>query len=111
MYKLSINYKTQFNLPSLKEGELLETKVQRITTNKEPIKDGAPTIYTERKEGVLAGYNIRTDRWDVALNAMNAVNKSKITKNKNWLKNDETNKTDGNTESPVVPSEAKKTLN
>ena len=29
-------------------GERLEEKIQRITSNKEPIKDGAPLIYTER---------------------------------------------------------------
>ena len=34
-------------------GERLEEKIQRITSNKEPIKDGAPLIYTERKNGVM----------------------------------------------------------
>ena len=28
------------------DGEMLETKVRRITENNEPITDGAPTIYT-----------------------------------------------------------------
>ena len=31
------------------EGELIETKVKRITVNEEPIKDGAPLVYTEKK--------------------------------------------------------------
>ena len=31
------------------EGETIETKVNRIVNNGEPIKDGAPIIYTERK--------------------------------------------------------------
>ena len=34
-------------------AESLEHKVKRILNNKEPIKDGAPLIYTERKDGVL----------------------------------------------------------
>ena len=29
------------------KGELIETKVKRITTNKEPISDGAPLVYTQ----------------------------------------------------------------
>lgn len=30
------------------EGETIEEKVERIVTNKEPISDGAPMIYTEK---------------------------------------------------------------
>jgi len=39
------------------EGETIEQKLVRIMNNKEPIKDGAPLIYTERKDGVQAGSN------------------------------------------------------
>lgn len=58
------------------QGETLETKIERIVNNKEPIKDGAPLIYTERKEGVRASTNIRTDRWEVAIDGMDKVAKS-----------------------------------
>lgn len=63
-----------------KEGEYIEEKVRRITENGEPIEDGAPIIYTERKDGVNPAYDIRTDRWEIAQNAMEQVgnNKSKI---------------------------------
>ncbi len=54
-------------------GEPIEHKVERIVSNKEPITDGAPEIYTERKEGVLSAYNIRTDRWEIAAEAMDKV--------------------------------------
>ena len=40
---------------------------------KEPITDGAPIIFTEKKDGVRPEYNIRTDRWDIALDAMNKI--------------------------------------
>lgn len=53
-----------------KEGELIEKKVRRLTQEKSPINDGAPIIYTERKDGVLPAYDIRTDRWDIAQAAM-----------------------------------------
>lgn len=58
------------------EGEMLEQKVERIVNNKEPIKDGAPLIYVDRKEGVRASTNIRTDRWEVAIDATESIAKS-----------------------------------
>ena len=58
------------------EGESIEAKVCRIVNNGEPISDGAPLIYTERKDGVKEEYNIRTDRFDIALNAMDYATKS-----------------------------------
>ena len=58
------------------EGERIEEKIARILNNKEPITDGAPPVYTERSAGVLPETNIRTDRWDVALEAMDKVTKS-----------------------------------
>ena len=68
------------------EGESIENKVQRITENNEPITDGAPIIYTNRDDGVLPAYNIRTDRWDVAQAAMDAVNQANLAKSKNYGK-------------------------
>lgn len=58
------------------EGETIEQKIERIVANKEPIKDGAPEIFTERKDGVISAYNIRADRWEIAADAMDAVSKS-----------------------------------
>lgn len=63
------------------EGEFIEEKIARVVENKEPIEDGAPIIYTERKDGVIPAYNIRTDKWDVALTAMDQVNKNWEAKN------------------------------
>lgn len=68
------------------EGESIENKVRRITENNEPITDGAPIIYTNREDGVLPAYNIRTDRWDVAQAAMDAVNQANLAKSKNYGK-------------------------
>lgn len=68
------------------DGESIESKVQRITENNEPITDGAPIIYTNRDDGVLPAYNIRTDRWDIAQQAMDAVNQANLAKSKNYGK-------------------------
>jgi hypothetical protein len=62
----------------LVEGERIETKVNRLIHNKEPIKDGAPMIYTEKSDGVIAAYNIRSDRWELATEAMDKVNAQRI---------------------------------
>lgn len=68
------------------EGESIENKVRRITENNEPITDGAPIIYTNRDDGVLPAYNIRTDRWEIAQQAMEAVNQANLAKSKNYGK-------------------------
>lgn len=69
-----INYKkTSIEVNQSVEGESIEQKIERVVNNNEPITDGAPIIYTERKEGVQPGYDIRTDRFEVALDAMDKV--------------------------------------
>ena len=80
MYKKTKFEETGFNVNKSIQGETLEQKIERITINKEPIKDGAPLIYTDRKDGVQAGYNIRTDRFEIAVEAMDAVSKSNTAK-------------------------------
>lgn len=87
MYKKNIQYtKTTLRVNEAIEGETIEQKVERVTINKEPIKDGAPLIYTERKDGVQAGYDIRTDRFDVAIDAMDYVARSVQAKRDNNAK-------------------------
>lgn len=78
MYRPPVMPKTSIDHNKSYEGETIETKVKRITTNKEPIKDGAPLVYTDRTEGVQPAYNVRTDRFDVAAEAMDKVTKSKL---------------------------------
>ena len=67
MYKTMHQTKTTLKVNQAYEGERIEQKIQRIVNNKEPITDGAPLIYTERKDGVQGDYDIRTDKWDCAL--------------------------------------------
>ena len=68
------------------DGESIESKVRRITENNEPITDGAPIIYTNREDGVLPAYNIRTDRWEIAQQAMEAVNQANLARSKDYGK-------------------------
>ena len=62
------------------EGESIETKCARILQNKEPITDTAPTIYTAKEDGVLPAYNIRTDRFDIAMDAYDKITRSSAKK-------------------------------
>lgn len=75
--KKRVHYKkTSITLNQSVEGETIEQKIERIVNNKEPLKDGAPLIYTERKEGIRPSTNIRTDRFEIAIDGMDKVSKS-----------------------------------
>lgn len=70
-------------------GETIEEKVNRIVNNKEPIKDGAPLVYTDRKDGVMAATDIRTDRFEVAIDAMDKVHEIKLGQRKKRMEEKE----------------------
>lgn len=55
------------------EGETIESRIKRMVSNGEPIGDAAPMRYTERKDGVLAESDVRTDKFDVALENMDKI--------------------------------------
>lgn len=55
------------------KGYTIEEMVNRLMDENTPIEETAPIIYTNRKDGVLPEYDIRTDRWDLAQKAMNKV--------------------------------------
>lgn len=60
------------------EAKPIEQVLEEITTTNEAISADAPIIYTSRADGVQAGYDIRTDRFDIAIEAMDRVSKTKI---------------------------------
>lgn len=77
MYKTPKFRQTSAKRNESVEGESLEMKIDRFVNNKEPMDDnGSEKIYMERKEGVSAAYNIRTDRFEIAVEAMDKVTKS-----------------------------------
>ena len=76
MYKIPKFSKTSIEVNKSVIGETIETQVERLVNNRENISGGSPLIFTERKDGVLAEYNIRTDRFEVAIDAMDKVSKS-----------------------------------
>lgn len=55
-----------------------EVKLRKIINGEaNNVEDGVfPTIYTEKKDGVQPEFDIRTDRFEVAIDAMDKINQS-----------------------------------
>lgn len=69
------------------QAEPREVKLRKIINGEaNNMEDGVfPTIYTEKKDGVQPEFDMRTDRFEVAIEAMDKINQStadKIAKNK-----------------------------
>lgn len=80
------------------EGEIIEKKMQRIMDEKSPIDDSAPIIYTEKKNGINPAHDVRTDRFDLAIEAMEIETKNRIATNEENFK-DVPDKLEGGTPS------------
>lgn len=81
-YKESGRVVSQIKRRPAQKGESIEEMVRRCTESKEPIEAIAPMIYTEKADGVQPQYNIRADRFDIALDAVDKYQKSQIAKQK-----------------------------
>lgn len=58
------------------DGQSIEEMLRQQTETKAPIDNVSPMIYTERKDGVHPEYDIRTDRFEIAIDAMDKFSKS-----------------------------------
>lgn len=72
--------KTNFEINESVEGRSIEEKMRETTLNGQPIDSAAPLLYTDRKDGVLPEYDIRTDRWSIAQATVDKVVRSQIAK-------------------------------
>lgn len=81
MKKVKITY-TSSMYTEIREGESIEKKIDRMTQTQEPIGETAPIVYTNKTEGIIPAYDIRTDKWEIAQDAMSKVNnkRSEISK-------------------------------
>lgn len=95
MYKFSKPAQTTLYVNNSYEGESIEVKIRRVLSNNEPIDETAPIIYTERKAGVSPEHDIRTDRFEIAVEAMSAVDKANKAKREERHKTKEEPKTTG----------------
>lgn len=78
----TVRIKNKHNMQSVEvyEAESIEEKVRRVVNECEPIEDGAPIIFQERIEGVKPEFNIRTDRWEIAIEAMDKVSADELSR-------------------------------
>lgn len=60
------------------QAEPREVKLRKIINGESnEMEDGVfPTIYTEKKDGVKPEFDIRTDRFEVAIDAIDKINQS-----------------------------------
>lgn len=70
------------NSNDITKGETLEQMLQRIMNNNEPIKHTVPLQYFEREKGVVPATNIRTDRFEHAIETMDKVVATAVAKRK-----------------------------
>ena len=72
----------QFRVESY-EGKSIEDRCKNLYRDwetGEPIKDTSPLIYTPKEKGVMPQYDVRADKWEIAQNAMDRVNRERIAK-------------------------------
>ena len=83
--KTAKNRKGCINNPDFTyEAEPREVKLRKIISGESSsMEDGVfPTIYTEKKDGVLPEYDIRTDRFEVAIDAMDKSTRAQRTRSR-----------------------------
>lgn len=77
--KTARNRKGCINDPNLTyQAEPRDVKLRKIINGESnDMEDGVfPTIYTEKKDGVQPEFDIRTDRFEVAIDAIDKINQS-----------------------------------
>lgn len=78
MYNVKVRNISTLKVNEATEGETIEDRLERLTTTDEPIQAESPIIYTERKDGVLPQYDIRTDKWSLANEAADIMSKNRL---------------------------------
>lgn len=68
------------------QGKSIEREIEEAVTQNAPIEKASPLLYTEKQEGVVADYDIRTDRWAIAQQAREKMAQARIAKRNEALK-------------------------
>lgn len=99
MYK-----KSNFKVYDVREGVCIEREIEKSLETGQPLEATAPLIFTPRKDGVNPSHDIRTDRFDLALDAMEKYNEDMSNK----VKTDNKPEEQARTEEKEIPGEEKK---
>lgn len=60
------------------EAKSIETMLAERMEGQDIEMGGKALLYTEKKDGVIPETNIRSDRWDLAMMALDSVERSRI---------------------------------
>lgn len=74
-YSKKIKQTTQISCNESYEAQSLEEQIKAATIGNQKIQADGSLIFTERKKGVEPQYNIRTDRFDLALDQIEKYDK------------------------------------
>lgn len=96
-YKQNRIVRSQLKSVKLNDGMTMETNVALWLKNQNESEEQKEMVYTERKDGINQGMDIRSDRFDIAIDAMDKSAKSikaKRDAKMNVVKDDEDSKGD-----------------
>lgn len=71
------NSGTQIKCQDITEGEHIETRIAKIAIDGIVPDEGSPLIYTDRKDGVVDMYNIRTDKFETLIESKDMISKAR----------------------------------
>lgn len=82
MYPTVVNYADgNLDINQAVEGAKLESKIEQLMHEHESTgEQTAPLLYTAREQGVKEATNIRTDRWEIAVEAAGRIARSYMAK-------------------------------
>lgn len=82
MYRRIITHETEVitNDKEISEGETIEMMIERMQNNNESADTTAPMLYTSKKDGVIPEYDIRTDKFEMLIEAKDKLTSKNITK-------------------------------
>lgn len=70
MYNYKKPLPTSLRVNKWEIGENMEAKIRRIIANKEQVKDNVELMYSDVTTGVPPQFNIRSDKFETAINAL-----------------------------------------
>lgn len=85
MKRNKVNFRRRIAGSKCVTGELLISKLSRAMNSGEPIEGGAQLASTERKDGVLPQYNIKTDRFEIALETFDKIAATHTAQRSNYI--------------------------
>lgn len=86
MYKPKVKERRLLKVNHTYVAESMVMKIRKMLANKEPIEEEIETVYTNKKDGVMPAFDIRTDRWEVAQEAAGKMYNAELNE---WLKGQE----------------------